>query len=336
VISTFGLVGIVVIVALIFDFVNGFHDAANAIATIVVSKTLTPLQAVVLAGASNFVGYFAFGLAVAKMIGKGVVHIDQVTLPLLLATLLGAVLWNIFTWLLGLPTSSSHALIGGLVGSGIAAAGTKVVIWGGVLKIFLFIFIAPIVGGIGAAVFTTLTIWIFRKSHPAKNGPIFKTLQLIASVFSSVGHGTNDAQKTMGIIALALLTGGITSSFLIPKWVVFSAYTSISLGTIFGGWRIVKTMGTSITKIREMEGFCSNAAAAVVLIGTSHFGIPVSTTHVISGSIMGVGAVEHAAKVRWITARKIIWAWILTIPTAAIFAGLSYLAIGRFLLSHTR
>jgi inorganic phosphate transporter, PiT family len=336
VISTFSLVVIVVIVALIFDFVNGFHDAANAIATIVVSKTLTPLQAVALAGAANFIGYFTFGLAVATMIGKGVVHMNQVTLPLLLATLLGAVLWNIFTWLLGLPTSSSHALIGGLVGSGIAAAGTKVVIWGGVFKIFLFIFIAPIIGGIGAAIITTLTIWIFRRSHPAKNGPIFKTLQLIASIFSSVGHGTNDAQKTMGIIALALLTGGITSSFFIPKWVVLSAYTSISLGTIFGGWRIVKTMGTSITKIREMEGFCSNAAAAFVLIGTSHFGIPVSTTHVISGSIMGVGAVEHAAKVRWITARKILWAWILTIPTSAIFAGLSYLAIGPYILSHMK
>ncbi len=335
-ISTFTLVVIVVVIALIFDFVNGFHDAANAIATIVVSKTLTPLQAVVLAGIANFVGYFTFGLAVATMIGKGVVHIDQVTLPLLLATLIGAVLWNILTWLLGLPTSSSHSLIGGLVGSGIAAAGTKVVIWGGVLKIFTFIFIAPLLGGLGAGLFTVLTIWIFRKSHPAKNGRVFKTLQLVACVFSSVGHGTNDAQKTMGVIALALLTGGITSSFFIPKWVVLSAYTSISLGTVFGGWRIVKTMGTSITKIREMEGFCSNAAAAFVLIGTSHFGIPVSTTHVISGSIMGVGAVEHAAKVRWITARKIIWAWILTIPTSALFAGLSYLIAGPFILSHTR
>ena len=261
-ISTFTLVVAVIIIALLFDFVNGFHDAANSIATIVVSKTLTPLQAVTLAGVANFVGYFTFGLAVATMIGKGVVHIEHVTLPLLLTTLLGAVLWNIFTWLLGLPTSSSHALIGGLVGSGIAAAGAKVVIWGGVFKIFAFIFIAPIIGGIAAAVFTVLTIWIFRKSHPAKNGKILKTLQLIASVFSSVGHGTNDAQKTMGIMALALLTGGVTSSFVIPKWVVFSAYTAISLGTVFGGWRIVKTMGTSITKIRELEGFCSNAAAA--------------------------------------------------------------------------
>jgi PiT family inorganic phosphate transporter len=336
VISSLTLVVIVVIVALLFDFVNGFHDSANAIATIVVSRTLTPLQAVLLAGAANFVGYFAFGLAVAKMIGNGVVHIEQVTLPLLIATLLGAVLWNILTWLLGLPTSSSHALIGGLVGAGIAAAGTKVVIWGGVLKIFMFIFIAPILGGLGAAVVTIVTIWIFRRSHPVKSRKTFKGLQLIASIFSSIGHGTNDAQKTMGIIALALCTAGVTSSFVIPGWVVLAAYTAISLGTIFGGWRIVKTMGTSITKIREMEGFCSNAAAAVVLLGTAHFGIPVSTTHVISGSIMGVGAVEHAANVRWITARKILWAWILTIPTTALFAGGVYLLIGNFLLTHTR
>ncbi len=329
--SSFTLVVIVVVVALLFDFVNGFHDAANAIATIVVSKTLTPLQAVILAGAANFIGYFTFGLAVATMIGKGVVHFDQVTLPLLLASLLGAVLWDICTWLIGLPTSSSHALIGGLVGSGIAAVGTNVVIWGGVLKIFLFIFIAPVLGGIGAAIFTTLTLWIFRKSHPAKNARRFKALQLIASIFSSIGHGTNDAQKTMGIIALALFTGGVTSSFVIPDWVVFSAYTAISLGTVFGGWRIVKTMGTSITKIREMEGFCSSSASALVLIGTAHFGIPVSTTHVIAGSIMGVGAVEHAASVRWIVARKIVWAWILTIPASAMFAGLAYLALAPFL-----
>jgi inorganic phosphate transporter, PiT family len=327
VISTFTLVVVVIVIALIFDFVNGFHDAANAIATIVVSKTLTPLQAVALAGTANFIGYFAFGLAVATMIGKGVVHIDQVTLPILLTTLLGAVLWNILTWLLGLPTSSSHALIGGLVGSGIAAAGAKVVIWGGVLKIFLFIFIAPIVGGIGASVITIITIWLFRKTHPAKNGKIFKSLQLIASIFSSIGHGTNDAQKTMGIMALALCTAGVTSSFVIPQWVVLSAYTAISLGTIFGGWRIVKTMGTKITKIHAKEGFCAESAAALVLLGTAHFGIPVSTTHVIAGSIMGVGAVEQAAKVRWVTARKILWAWLLTIPVAALCAAIAYFMV---------
>jgi len=326
VITTFSLVVAVVVIALIFDFVNGFHDAANAIATIVVSRTLTPFQAVLLAGGANFIGYFTFGLAVANTIGKGVVHLEHVVqpLPVLLAALVGAVLWNILTWILGLPTSSSHALIGGLVGSGIAAAGTQVVIWAGVIKIFLFIFLAPIIGAFGAALVTTATIWIFRKSSPSKSKRTFKVLQLIASIFSSIGHGTNDAQKTMGIIALALYTGGVTAAFHIDKWVVLAAYTSISLGTAFGGWRIVKTMGTSITKIHEMEGFCSNASAAVVLLGTAHFGIPVSTTHVISGAIMGVGSVQHAGKVRWITARKIVWAWFLTIPTTAIFAASIY------------
>ena len=328
--ATFAIVVIVVIVALLFDFVNGFHDAANAIATVVVSKALTPGQAVLLAGVSNFVGYFIFGTAVAKMIGKGVVHFEQVTLTLLLATLAGAIIWNIMTWLLGLPTSSSHALIGGLIGSAIAAIGLKAVIWGGVLKIFIFIFLAPLIGMAGAILFTTITIWIFHKWTPTATRGIFKKLQLVSALFASVGHGTNDAQKTMGIIALALYTGHVSASFQtgkIDEWVVFAAYTAISLGTLCGGWRIVKTMGTSIIKIRDMEGFCSNAAASLVFIGTAHFGIPVSTTHVIAGSIMGVGCVERASTVRWVTARKIVWAWFLTIPTTAFFSGISYLLL---------
>ncbi len=332
--TTFLFVVIVVVVALLFDFVNGFHDAANAIATIVVTRTLTPGQAVLMAGIANFIGYFIFGTAVAKMIGKGVVHIEQVTLPLLLATLAGAVLWNVLTWLLGLPTSSSHALIGGLIGSGIAAVGLKVVIWEGVFKIFVFIFLAPMIGMFGAIIFTIITIWIFHKSTPVASGGIFKKLQLVSALFAAIGHGTNDAQKTMGIIALALYTGGVSASFQtgkIDSWVIIAAYTAISLGTLCGGWRIVKTMGTSIIKIRDMEGFCANAAASLVFIGTAHFGIPVSTTHVIAGSIMGVGTVEHASTVRWVTARKIVWAWFLTIPTTACFAGLCYLALSLFL-----
>jgi inorganic phosphate transporter, PiT family len=331
---TFILVVVVVAVALLFDFVNGFHDAANAIATIVVSKTLTPGQAVLMAGAANFIGYFIFGTAVAKMIGKGVVHIEQVTLPLLLATLAGAIIWNILTWLLGLPTSSSHALIGGLIGSGIAAVGLKVVIWSGVLKIFLFIFLAPMIGMAGAIILTVATIWIFHKSTPAATAGTFKKLQLVSALFAAIGHGTNDAQKTMGIIALALFTGHVSASFQtghIDSWVIFSAYTAISLGTLCGGWRIVKTMGTSIIKIRDMEGFCANAAASLVFLGTAHFGIPVSTTHVIAGSIMGVGTVERAAAVRWVTARKIVWAWFLTIPTAAMFSACAYTIISLFL-----
>ncbi|HAR64576.1 MAG: inorganic phosphate transporter [Candidatus Margulisiibacteriota bacterium] len=325
-ISTLTLVIIVIIVALMFDFVNGFHDAANAIATIVVTRTLTPLQAVILAGCANFVGYFAFGTAVAKMIGNGVVNIEFVTLPLILATIVGAIIWNIITWIFGIPTSSSHALIGGLIGAGVAAVGTKVVVASGVLKIFLFIFIAPMLGMLGAMIFTTFIIWLFRKSTPYKSKGIFKKLQLVAAVFSSIGHGTNDAQKTMGIIALALFAAHYNATFKIDNWVVLSCYVAISLGTFFGGWSIVKTMGTSITKIREMEGFCSGTASAFVLMVTAHFGIPVSTTHVMAGSIMGVGSVQHARSVRWITARKILWAWIITIPAAAFFAAITYFA----------
>ncbi len=331
---TFALVILVVIVALMFDFVNGFNDAANAIATIVVTRTLNPVQAVILAAASNFAGCLFFGTAVANMIGHGLVHIENISLTLLIAALFGAINWQIITWRLGLPTSSSHALIGGLIGSGIAAAGFKVVIWGGVLKIFCFIFLAPVIGGVGAIIATTITVWIFRKSTQSKAAGIFKKLQLLSVIAVSVGHGTNDAQKTMGIIALALCTGGISDSFRtgeIDKWVVIAAYTAIALGTVCGGWRIVKTMGTKITKIREMEGFCSNAAASVVLLATAHAGIPVSTTHVIAGSIMGVGTVEHAKCVRWITARKIVWAWVITIPSSATVAALTYTVLTLFL-----
>ena len=325
------LVILVIILSLAFDFLNGFHDAANAIATIVVTRALTPFQAVILAGLANFIGYFIFGFAIATTIGKGIVDITAITLPIILAALVGAIIWNIATWLLGLPTSSSHALIGGLVGSAIAAKGISVVLFSGVLKIFLFIFIAPIVGGLGAGLFTMAVIWIFHKSHPKKAGGLFKKLQLISATFYSVGHGTNDAQKTMGIIALALFSGGLISTFHIDNWVALSAHAAIALGTAFGGWRIVKTMGTSITKIRPLEGFCAESSSAIVLFGTAHIGIPVSTTHVIAGSIMGVGTVEHARQVRWMTARKIVWAWILTIPLTAVVAALSYLGLSLFL-----
>jgi inorganic phosphate transporter, PiT family len=318
------IVIVIVAVALIFDFLNGFHDAANTIATIVVTKTLTPLQAVMLAGASNFIGYFAFGTAVAATIGKGVVHMEMATLPLILAALIGASLWNLMTWLLGLPTSSSHALIGGLVGSGIAAIGLKAIILKGVLKIFAFIILAPLLGFVGAFVITAVVLMIARPFHPSKINPFFKYMQLVSSIASSVGHGTNDAQKSMGVIALTLFAAGMTTSFHLQPWIILSCYTAISLGTMFGGWRIVRTMGTQITKIGPAEGFCSGTAAALVLFFSTHFGIPVSTTHVISGSIMGVGALEHAGKVRWITARKIVWAWFLTIPLTALCSALVY------------
>jgi PiT family inorganic phosphate transporter len=318
------LVIVIVACALIFDFLNGFHDAANTIATIVVTRTLTPLQAVVLAGAANFVGYFAFGTAVAATVGTGVVHMEMATLPLILAALIGATLWNLMTWLLGLPTSSSHALIGGLVGAGIAAIGFQAIILKGVAVIFAFILLAPLLGMVGAFIITALVLMIARPFNPRKINPVFKYLQLVSSIASSVGHGTNDAQKSMGVIALTLFAAGMTDSFHLQPWIIISCYSAISLGTMFGGWRIVRTMGTQITKIGPAEGFCSGTAAALVLFFSTHFGIPVSTTHVISGSIMGVGALENAGKVRWITARRIVWAWFLTIPLTALCSAFVY------------
>ncbi len=317
----------IIIVALIFDFVNGFHDAANAIATIVVSRTLTPFQAVCMAGLGNFLGFFIFGTEIAHMIGKGVVQIEHISLQVILSTLLGAIAWNILTWIWGLPTSSSHALIGALIGAGTASLGVKVVLLQGVVKIFLFILVAPLLGMLGAVLFTIAVIWIFHKQTPHKAGKIFRKLQLISALFYSIGHGTNDAQKTMGIIALTLFTAGLIPTFHVDRWVVFICHAAIALGTMLGGWRIVKTMGTSITKIRQMEGFCAETASALVLIGTAHAGIPVSTTHVIAGAIMGVGTVEHAKNMRWVTARKIIWAWVVTIPATALFAAMTYYVI---------
>ncbi len=322
--DTITLAIIVIAFAIVFDFLNGFHDAANAIATIVVTKTLTPFQAVLLAGASNFFGYFLFGVAIAKTIGKGIIVVDYVTLPLILGALIGAIIWNILTWLWGLPTSSSHALIGALVGSGIASAGFKIVIWAGLAKIAIFIFLAPLIGMVAAMFFTWLIIWLFRKSNPSNAASIFKKMQLVSATFYSIGHGTNDAQKTMGIIAMVMVVAGMTKTFELQPWVIISCYSAISLGTMLGGWRIVKTMGTKITKIRAMEGFCAETASSLVLIGTAHFGIPVSTTHVISGAIMGVGTIEQASKVRWITARKIIWAWLLTLPLTGICAFIAH------------
>jgi len=323
VISTIGI-------ALLFDFLNGFHDAANAIATVVVTKTLRPQHAVLMAGAANFVGYFIFGVAVATTIGTGIVDSSVVTLPIIFAALVGAIAWNILTWLFGLPTSSSHALIGGLVGSAIVAVGMSAVLVDGLLKVFAFIFIAPLLGGLGALLFTILVLRASPKRGRARTNKAFKRLQLVSAAIYSIGHGTNDAQKTMGVIALVLFSAGVNSSFRVDDWVVFSCYAAITLGTIFGGWRIVKTMGTNIMKIRPMEGFCSETSSAAVLVGTAHFGIPVSTTHVIAGAIMGVGTAERGRRVRWVTARKIIWAWMLTIPATAAFGAVAYLVVQPF------
>lgn len=332
---------IVVVLALVFDFLNGFHDAANAIATVVVTRTLKPMQAVLLAGVANYVGYFIFGLAIAKMVSKGIVNIDvlpgsEAKLIMLLAALVGAIAWNIITWVFGLPTSSSHAIIGGLIGAGLAAAGPGILILGsiaikdgklavtGILPIIAFIIIAPLLGMLGATVFTLLLMNVFRRLPYHNSNRIFKYLQLVSATWYSIGHGTNDAQKMMGVITLTLFCGGMAQSLEVFPWVALSCHTAIALGTMFGGWRIVKTMGTGITKIRAREGFCAETSAALVLMGTAHFGIPVSTTHVISGAVMGVGTVEGVKAVRWVTARRIVWAWLMTVPLTATCSALVY------------
>ncbi len=322
----FGIIGL----ALVFDFLNGFHDAANAIATVVVTRTLSPRQAVLMAGAANFIGYFFFGVAIAHTIGSGIVDSGVVTLPIVFSALVGAIIWNILTWLFGLPTSSSHALIGGLVGSVIVAAGAGAVLASGVVTILLFIIIAPLLGGIGAVLFTVFVLNLFKKTNRAKANKTFKRLQLVSAALYSVGHGTNDAQKTMGIIALTMFSAGMITEVRVDTWLALTCHAAIALGTIFGGWRIVKTMGSKIMKVRAMEGFCAETSSAAVLIGTAHFGIPVSTTHVIAGSIMGVGTAERGRKVRWVTARKILWAWLLTIPITAFFGGFAYWLVSPF------
>jgi PiT family inorganic phosphate transporter len=317
----------VIAAALAFDFFNGFHDSANAIATIVITKTLQPGYAVLLAGLANFVGYFAFGVAVASTIGKGVIGVQYISLPILIAALVGAIIWNIITWLLGLPTSSSHALIGGLVGAAVASAGIQAVILPGLGKIAVFIVLAPLLGMLGAVVFTNIVLVLAHKAKPAPATKVFKRLQLLSASVYAVAHGTNDAQKSMGIIALALVAGGVNAEFKLDEWVVLACYTAMAVGTMFGGWRIVRTMGSRITKIRPMEGFCAETSSAIVMLVTAHFGIPVSTTHVIAGSIMGVGTVERASAVRWITARRIVWAWFLTIPFTALCSAGVYLLL---------
>ena len=324
----------VIVVALAFDFFNGFHDAANAISTIVVTRTLNPAQAVVLAGLANFIGYFTFGTAVASTVGKGVIDIKafphEALLPILAAALVGAILWNIITWLLGLPTSSSHALIGGLAGAALAAAGPGAVNVAGVTTIVEFLVLAPVLGWMAAIVLANVVIFLARRAKPKPAARTFKYLQLLSASVYAFSHGTNDAQKTMGVIALALVAGGVSADFSLSganEWVVLSCYTAMAVGTMLGGWRIVKTMGTRITKIRAMEGFCAETASSTVMLLTAHFGIPVSTTHVIAGSIMGVGTVERAAGVRWVTARKIVWAWFLTIPFTGLIGALVYTLI---------
>ena len=326
--TQFWIVVGLVAVALAFDYINGFHDAANSIATVVSTRVLTPMQAVAWAAVFNFVAAFGFGVNVAKTVGKGVVDAGVVDHWVILGGLSGAIIWNLVTWYYGIPSSSSHALIGGFAGAAVAKAGFGALLASGLLKIALFIVLAPVLGLILGFIFMTLTLFVFRNSRPSRVDWVFRRMQLVSAAFYSLGHGTNDAQKTMGIIAILLYSSGhLGSEFYVPFWVVLAAHAAIGLGTLAGGWRIVKTMGMRLTKLRPVGGFCAETAGAIMLIGTAVGGIPVSTTHTITGSIMGVGATHRLSAVRWGLAGRIVWAWILTIPLSALLAGLTWLLL---------
>ncbi len=317
--SSFSLLLVVILLTLTFEFSNGWHDAANSIATVVSTRVLTPFRAVLWAAFWNFVAAFVFGTAVAKTIGKGMVHIQMVDEKVLLAGLLGAITWNLITLILGLPTSSSHALMGGYGGAAVAHAGFKALILGGWTKPVLFIFLSPVIGFIVATAVTVITSWIVRSQRPLKVDRWFRRLQLISAAAYSLGHGTNDAQKGMGIITTALVAGGLMKTYDVPYWVIICCHLAMGGGTMAGGWRIIKTMGQRITKLTPFGGFSAEAAGALTLMGTAHFGIPVSTTHTITGAIVGVGASRRLSAVRWGVTQRIVFAWVLTIPGAALF-----------------
>ena len=322
------LVVFIVIVALVFDFINGFHDAANSIATVVSTRVLTPLQAVVWAAFFNFVAAFGFGVSVATTVGKGVVEARIVDQWVILAGLIGAIVWDLITWYWGLPTSSSHALIGGFAGAAVAKAGFASLIAAGLIKIGMFMILAPLIGLSVGFCLMLATVWAFRRATPGRVDWLFRRMQLVSAAAYSLGHGTNDAQKTMGIIAVLLFsTGHLGATFYVPFWVIMSAHAAIGLGTLSGGWRIVKTMGMRITKLRPVGGFCAETSGALVLLGTAIGGIPVSTTHTITGSIMGVGSLQRFSAVRWGVAGRIVWAWIFTIPASALVSAASWFVL---------
>lgn len=316
---------IVIALALIFDFINGFHDSANSIATVVSTKVLSPFSAVLLAATFNFVSFLIFPLKVASTMGERVVNPDLINLIVIAAALVAAIGWNLATWWWGLPSSSSHTLVGGLVGASIASSGISSVVVEGVVKIVAFIVIAPLLGMVMSFIISIIVIHISKNYSPSGIDKHFRRLQLLSASAFSLGHGGNDAQKSMGIIWVALIvTGFATKTDKIDLWIVLSCHTAIALGTLFGGWRIVKTMGQKITKLRPFEGFCAETAGALTLFGATHFGIPVSTTHTITGAIIGVGATKGASAVKWGVTRNIFWSWILTIPISALAGGLLF------------
>jgi PiT family inorganic phosphate transporter len=310
--------------ALIFDYINGFHDAANSIATIVSTRVLSPGQAVVWAAFFNFIAAFAFGTAVAKTVGAGMIDLKIVSFAVIGAGLLGAIVWDLITWYYGLPTSSSHALFGGYAGAAIAKAGFGSIIAAGWTKTLVFIVVAPLIGLVVGLGMMTAFAWIFRHSRPTKVDKVFRKLQLVSAAGFSLMHGANDAQKTMGIIAGVLYTANYLPEFSIPFWVVIAAHLAIGLGTLSGGWRIIHTMGSKITKLQPVGGCAAETGAAVAIFIATHLGVGISTTHTVTGAIVGVGATRRLSAVRWGVARRIVWAWVLTIPAAAVVGALTY------------
>ena len=317
---------LLVAMALVFDFMNGFHDAANSIATVVSTGVLKPTQAVVFAAFFNFVAIFVFHLSVAATVGKGIVQPDIVDTHVVFGALAGAIVWNVITWYYGIPSCSSHALIGGIVGAAIAKAGSSVLIAGGILKIVAFIFISPLLGFLFGSLMMVAVAWICRRTRPNKVDKWFRRLQLVSAGAYSLGHGGNDAQKTIGIIWLLLIATGYSTAGEAspPLWTIISCYLAIGLGTMFGGWRIVKTMGQKITKLKPVGGFCAETGGAMTLFFATFLGVPVSTTHTITGAIVGVGSTQRMSAVRWGVAGNIVWAWILTIPASAFVAAIAY------------
>jgi inorganic phosphate transporter, PiT family len=318
------LVVIVVLTALVFDYINGFHDAANSIATVVSTRVLSPGQAVVWAAFFNFAAAFLFGTAVAKTMGSGMIDIKVVTSSVILAGLIGAIIWDLITWYYGLPTSSSHALIGAYAGAAVAKSGMVAIIWSGWTKTLIFIVLAPLIGLVLGFVIMVAIMWIMRPFAPSRVDRYFRKLQLVSAAMYSLGHGANDAQKTMGIIAGALFAAGYLTEFRIPFWVEMAAYSAISLGTLSGGWRIIHTMGSKITRLQPVGGFAAETAGAISLFTATSLGVPVSTTHTITGAIIGVGATRRLSAVRWGIAGQIVWAWVLTIPMSAFIASVTY------------
>ena len=319
---------LIVLIALAFDFINGFHDAANSIATVVSTRVLSPHQAVAMAGFFNFVAFALFGAHVAKTVGKGVVDPAVVTPPLIAAGLAGAVVWNLLTWWWGLPSSSSHALVGGYAGAAMMKAGPSAVIVSGVTKVAIFIVLSPLLGMVLGFINMWAVMWLFHRSTPARVDRLFRRLQLASAAAFSVGHGGNDAQKTAGIItALLYSTHTLTGEFQVPWWVVMCSYAAMGLGTLVGGWRIVETMGMRITKLQPVGGFCAELAGAATLFTVTAMGIPVSTTHTITGAIVGVGSTRRLSAVRWGVAGRIVWAWLFTIPVAGAISALAYAAL---------